>query len=86
MQIGNFNPDGSLNTNGSAAANNVFNLAQMVVLNYMALHTTGAAAAFPTLYPASALANTLGSGTALDSLIAYQPLPGLAAGGVVSGS
>jgi hypothetical protein len=86
LQIGNFNPDGSLNTNGSPAANNVFNLAQMVVLNYMALHSTGAAAAFPTLYPPSALANTLGSGSALDSLIAYQPLPGLTAPGVVTSS
>ena len=38
LQIGNFNPDGSQNTTGSPAGNNVPNLAQMVVLNYMALH------------------------------------------------
>jgi hypothetical protein len=80
--MGSFNPDGSLNTNGSPAANNVFQLAQLVVLNYMALHSSGAAAAFPSLYPPSALANTLGSGSALDSLIAYQPLPGLTNGTV----
>ena len=82
LQMGSFNPDGSLNTNGSPAANNVFQLAQLVVLNYMALHSSGAAAAFPSLYPPSALANTLGSGSALDSLIAYQPLPGLTNGTV----
>ncbi len=84
LQLGSFNPDGSLNTNGSPAANNVFQLAQLVVLNYMALHSSGAAAAFPSLYPPSALANTLGSGSALDSLIAYQPLPGLT-NGMVTG-
>jgi hypothetical protein len=82
LQMGSFNPDGSLNTSATPAANNVFNLAQMVTLNYMALHGAGAAAAFPNLYPASALANTLGSGTALDALIAYQPLPGLSNGTV----
>jgi hypothetical protein len=84
LQLGNFNADGSLNTNGSPAGNNVFNLAQMVVLNYMALHSAGAAAAFQSLYPPSALANTLGSGSALDSLIMYQPLPGLTNGTVTT--
>ena len=43
LQIGNFNSDGSLNTSGSPAGNNVFNLVQMVVLNYIALHGAGAA-------------------------------------------
>ncbi len=85
LQLGNFNPDGSLNTNGSPAGNNVFNLAQIVVLNYMALHSANAAAAYPSLYPASALANTLGSGSALDALIMYQPLPGLTNGKVTAG-
>jgi hypothetical protein len=78
LQIGNFNSDGSLNTSGSPAGNNVFNLAQMVVLNYMALH--GAQAGFPTLYPAPNLNNTLGTGSALDSLIAYQQLPSVTNG------
>jgi len=72
LQLGYFNSDGSLNTTGSPAGNNVFNLAQMVVLNYMALH--GAQGSFPTLYPAPNLNNTLGGGSALDSLIAYQPI------------
>jgi hypothetical protein len=85
LQIGNFNPDGSLNTSGSPAANNVFNLAQMVVLNYMALH--GAQASFPSLYPGPGvtgpnLNNTLGTGSALDALISFQPLAGLVNGKV----
>ena len=80
LQIGNFNPDGSLNTTGSPAGNNVFNLVQMVVLNYMALH--GAQAQFPTLYPAPNQNNTLGTGSALDALIAWQPLAGLVNGKV----
>jgi hypothetical protein len=72
LQLGYFNSDGSLNTTGSPAGNNVFNLAQMVVLNYMALH--GDQAMFPTLYPAPNLNNTLGTGSALDALIAYGPI------------
>ena len=72
LQLGYFNSDGGLNTTGSPAGNNVFNLAQMVVLNYMALH--GDQAMFPTLYPAPNLNNTLGTGSALDALISYGPI------------
>jgi hypothetical protein len=75
LQIGYFNSDGSLNTSGSPAANNVFNLAQLVVLNYMALH--GEQAKFASLYPAPNRNNTLG---AVDSLIAYNPLPSISGG------
>ena len=83
LQIGNFNPDGSLNTTGSPAGNNVLNLVQMVVLNYLALHSANAVGAWPTLWPAPNLNNTLGSGaTALDPLIAFQPLAGLVNGKV----
>jgi hypothetical protein len=74
LQIGNFNPDGSQNTTGSPAGNNVPNLVQMVVLNYMALHGTNAISLFPTLYPAPNLNNTLGTGTALEPLIAFNPI------------
>jgi hypothetical protein len=75
LQIGNFNADGSQNTTGSPAGNNVPNLVQMVVLNYMALHSANAAANWPTLFPAPNLNNTLGSGAStLDPLIAWQPL------------
>jgi hypothetical protein len=80
LQLGNFNPDGSLNTTGSPAGNNVPNLVQMVVLNYMALHSANAISQWPTLWPAPNLNNTLGSGTALQPLIAWQPLAGLVNG------
>ena len=69
LQIGNFNPDGSINVNGSPAANNVVNLVQMVALNYMALH--GDQAAFPNLYGP----NSMGFGTTtLDPYIAFDPI------------
>src|SRR5271170_212128 len=74
LQIGNFNPDGSQNTNGSPAGNNVPNLVQMVVLNYMALHGTTAIADWPNLYGPPNLVNTLGTGTALEPLIAFNPI------------
>jgi hypothetical protein len=82
LQIGSFNSDGSLNTSGSPAGNNVFNLVQMVVLNYIALHGPGAETAFAGLYPAPNLNNTLGTGSMLDPLIAYQPLASLVNGKV----
>jgi hypothetical protein len=84
LQLGSFNPDGSINTTGSPAGNNVPNLVQMVVLNYMALHgdvhngftlSDGTVVpSFPNLYPAPNLNNTLGSGTTLDPLIAFHPI------------
>jgi hypothetical protein len=80
LQLGNFNPDGSQNTTGSPAGNNVPNLVQMVILNYMALHSANAIAQWPTLWPAPNLNNTLGSGTALEPLVAWQPLAGLVNG------
>ncbi|MGB6307255.1 MAG: hypothetical protein WBF89_05620 [Steroidobacteraceae bacterium] len=84
LQLGYCNPDGSQNTTSSPAGNNVFNLVQTVVLNYMALHNTSAAANFPTLYPAPNVNNTLGTGSALQSLISYQPLASLV-NGIVPG-
>jgi hypothetical protein len=74
LQLGNFNPDGSQNTSGSPAGNNVPNLAQMVVLNYMALHTSNAINLWPNLWPAPNLNNGLGSGSALEPLIAFNPI------------
>ncbi len=84
LQLGSFNPDGSVNITSNPGGNNVFNLAQMVILNYMALHSANAIAAFPTLWPAPNLNNTLGTGSALEPLIAFQPLAGLV-NGVVPG-
>jgi hypothetical protein len=83
LQLGYFNPDGSQNTTSSPAGNNVFNLVQMVVLNYMALH--GTQGNFPTLYPAPNVNNTLGTtAAALDPLISFQALAGLVNGKVPS--
>ena len=82
LQLGYCNPDGSQNTTSSPAGNNVFNLVQTVVLNYMALHSTSAASAFPTLYAAPNVNNTLGSGSTLQNLISFQPLASLVGGKV----
>jgi hypothetical protein len=83
LQIGSFNSDGSINATSSPAGNNVPNLVQMVVLNYMALHGDAISGfslngstvpGFPYLYPAPNLNNTLGTGTALEPLIAFNPI------------
>jgi hypothetical protein len=83
LQLGYFNPDGSQNTTSSPAGNNVPNLVQMVVLNYLALHSANDLARWPTLWPSPNTVNTLGSGSALDSLVMYNPLAGLSNGRVV---
>ena len=88
LQLGYFNPDGSQNTTSSPAGNNVPNLVQMVVLNYLALHSANDLARWPTLWPGPGVSgpntvNTLGSGSALDPLVMYNPLAGLTNGRVV---
>jgi hypothetical protein len=82
LQLGYFNPDGSQNTTATPAGNNVPNLVQMVVLNYMALHTSSAASIWssPGLWPTIPTNNTLGS--SVDNLIMYQPLASLVNGKV----
>ena len=82
LQLGYCNPDGSQNTTSSPAGNNVFNLVQIVVLNYMALHGNSAVANFPGLWPAPNVNNTLGTGSALSSLVSYLPLASLVNGKV----
>ncbi len=82
LQIGSFNTDGSQNTTGSPAGNNVPNLVQMVVLNYMALHSANAAARMADAVPGAEFEQHLGIGQALDPLIAWQPLAGLVNGNV----
>lgn len=90
LQLGYFNPDGSLSTTGSPAGNNVFNLVQIVTLNYLALH--GLQANWPTLFngvnaPAGVnVNNTLGTFSnpdSLDSLISFQKLAGLLPNGTI---
>jgi hypothetical protein len=82
LQLGYFNADGSQNTTGSPAGNNVPNLVQMVTLNYMALH--GLQGNWATLFngvnaPAGVnVNNTLGTtATQLDPLMAFAPLASL---------
>lgn len=86
LQIGWFNSDGSQDTTSSPAGNNVPNLVQMVVLNYMALHDNTAVSKWPNLWPSPNVNNTLGTtAAALDPLIAFQPLAGLVNGKVPAG-
>jgi len=60
----------------------VFNLVQMVTLNYLALH--GMQGNFPTLYPAPNVNNTLGTtASQLDPLIAFSKLASLGANGTL---
>ncbi|MCC5793222.1 MAG: general secretion pathway protein GspF [Chromatiales bacterium] len=67
-QIGWFRPDGSVETASSPAANNVNLLAEMVVLNYMALH--GEQGNFTNLFPN----HGLGGPSLRDSLTAFAPI------------
>lgn len=69
QQIGYMDSNGSVQTGGSPAANNVNLLAQTVVLNYMALHENGddVGRAFNT-----AFGNDLGSLEAQRDLIAFE--------------
>ena len=67
QQIGFMRPDGSVETSGSPAANNVNLLAETVVLNYMALH--GENGNFGTALPNNGLATSL-----QDSLTAFEPI------------
>jgi hypothetical protein len=68
QQIGWFRNDGSIETAGTPAANNVNLLVETVILNYMALH--GEQGQFPARFPG----NGLGSATLQDSLIAFDPI------------
>ena len=83
LQLGYFNADGSQNTTATPAGNNVPNLVQMVTLNYLALHSANDLARWPTLWPNPNTINTLGSGSALDGLVAWNPLAGLTNGRVL---
>jgi hypothetical protein len=67
QQIGYFSAGGDVVNSSSPAANNVNLLVQTVLLNYMALH--GEAGNYNTLF-----GNALGAGSALDGLIAFEPI------------
>jgi hypothetical protein len=67
QQLGYYSAGGDVVNASSPAANNVNLLVQTVLLNYMALH--GEAGQFETRF-----GTALGSGTALDAMIAFEPI------------
>jgi hypothetical protein len=71
-QIGAFSADGSVNTAAHPGANAVNLLAEMVVLNYMALH--GRQGQFQSLQWASGLSTGLGSAASYDALIGINQI------------
>lgn len=74
QQIGHMRPSGDVETSSSPAANNVNQLVQMVILNYMALH--GESGDFAELFASRNLTQGLGtSETTLDRYTAFEKLP-----------
>ena len=68
QQIGYMRPDGSVETAGTPAANNVNLLVEAVALNYLALH--GEQGLFTSLFPN----HGLGNAALRDSLTAFNPI------------
>ena len=68
QQLGFMRANGNVETAATPVANNVNQLAQTVVLNYMALH--GEQGNFSSLFPG----HGLGNATLQDSLTAFQPI------------
>ena len=66
QQLGYFRADGSVETSGSPAANNVNLLVNTVILNYMALHND--IGGFTTQFPSHGL------GSDLSAMTAFQPI------------
>ena len=69
QQIGYFSSDGSVVSTSSPGANSVVQLVEMVVLNYLSLHTT-LQGTFGSLFPKQGL----GSPSDQESLIAFPPI------------
>ncbi len=72
QQIGFMRPSGDVETASSPAANNVNQLVQTVILNYMALH--GEQGNFAQLFTDNGLSHGLGNAASLDALTAFQPI------------
>jgi len=68
QQIGYFRPSGSLETGATRISNNVDQLVEAVVLNYLALHNE--AGRFTSVLPS----HGLGSGAQIDAVTAFQPI------------
>ena len=71
-QIGWMRPSGDVETSSSPAANNVNQLVQMLLLNYMGLH--GDVSRFESLFTNNNLVQGLGSGALLDNYVAFQQI------------
>ena len=69
QQIGYFRDTGSIETAATVVSNNVDQLAEAIVLNYMALHNDQGR--FATVLPKQGLGTTA---TDLDKLIAFAPI------------
>jgi hypothetical protein len=68
QQIGHFRPSGDLETGATRISNNVAQLVEAVVLNYLALHNeTGR---FASVLPS----HGLGTGAQIDAVTAFQPI------------
>lgn len=74
QQIGYMRPSGDVETASSPAANNVNQLVQTVILNYMALH--GEQGNFAQLFTSHGLSHGLGNAASMDALTAFQPIIG----------
>ena len=72
QQIGFMRASGDVETASSPAANNVNQLVQTVMLNYMALH--GEQGNFGQLFADHGLTHGLGSAASLDALTAFEPI------------
>lgn len=72
QQIGYMRPSGDVETASSPAANNVNQLVQTVILNYMALH--GEQGQFADLFASRGLSHGLGNAALMDRLTAFAPI------------
>lgn len=72
QQIGYMRPSGDVETASSPAANNVNQLVQTVILNYLALH--GEQGNFAQLFTSRGLSHGLGSAASMDALTAFEPI------------
>ncbi len=72
QQLGYMRPSGDVETSSSPAANNVNQLVQTVMLNYMALH--GEQGQFAQLFTDNGLSHGLGGAASIDRLTAFAPI------------
>lgn len=70
QQLGYYTANGDVVRSGTPGANNVNQLVQMVLLNYMALHNQNGDFATNAFFPA----HGLGDATSLDRLTAFEPI------------